>query len=202
MRPNGAHASNTNIAFMGTLVRAGNGRVNMFLIYFLIYSTHYYTMCFNRFSFVRVLWWAQEPIANSDRCSRWCKKKRRPKRRYRNLWTHLEPNYRCTHLPSLLLFYWLVGGKEKYCWKCSRLVWVWQLQLYPKVWKCFRNNHKHCFIARNFYISLIAPDIKVFSVRPESISQVYRIFLIPNMFVFRVAHRGDGHFGIRSNANG
>ncbi|XP_048526584.1 calcium-transporting ATPase type 2C member 1 isoform X2 [Dendroctonus ponderosae] len=26
LRPNGAHASNTNIAFMGTLVRAGNGR--------------------------------------------------------------------------------------------------------------------------------------------------------------------------------
>lgn len=27
-RPNGAHASNTNIAFMGTLVRCGKGKVN------------------------------------------------------------------------------------------------------------------------------------------------------------------------------
>lgn len=28
LRPNGAHSSNTNIAFMGTLVRCGNGKVN------------------------------------------------------------------------------------------------------------------------------------------------------------------------------
>lgn len=27
LRPNGAHSSNTNIAFMGTLVRCGNGKV-------------------------------------------------------------------------------------------------------------------------------------------------------------------------------
>lgn len=27
IRPNGAHSSNTNIAFMGTLIRCGNGRV-------------------------------------------------------------------------------------------------------------------------------------------------------------------------------
>lgn len=28
IRPNGAHSSNTNIAFMGTLVRCGNGKVS------------------------------------------------------------------------------------------------------------------------------------------------------------------------------
>lgn len=27
IRPNGAHSSNTNIAFMGTLIRCGNGKV-------------------------------------------------------------------------------------------------------------------------------------------------------------------------------
>lgn len=30
LRPNGGHSSNTNIAFMGTLVRCGNGKVNNF----------------------------------------------------------------------------------------------------------------------------------------------------------------------------
>lgn len=29
IRPNGAHSSNTNIAFMGTLVRCGNGKVRI-----------------------------------------------------------------------------------------------------------------------------------------------------------------------------
>jgi Ca2+-transporting ATPase len=29
LRPNGNHSSNTNIAFMGTLVRCGNGKVNL-----------------------------------------------------------------------------------------------------------------------------------------------------------------------------
>lgn len=40
-RPNGAHSSNTNIAFMGTLVRQGTGKVSVLSVYIIFKSTGY-----------------------------------------------------------------------------------------------------------------------------------------------------------------
>lgn len=48
LRPNGAHASNTNIAFMGTLVRCGKGKV--------VSNKFYLCICLLKNVFNRVLW--------------------------------------------------------------------------------------------------------------------------------------------------
>lgn len=48
LRPNGAHASNTNIAFMGTLVRCGKGKV-IFLFFDVDLLVSYFCYKYNHY---------------------------------------------------------------------------------------------------------------------------------------------------------